>query len=322
MAQIGTNLEIATRLLKQNKTIAIPTETVYGLAGNALKTEAVVQIFKIKNRPSFDPLIVHVANIKEVEKIAQNIPDSFFKIAKELSPGPVTYILEKKSNIPDLVTAGNPTIGVRIPNHPVTLELLNRLNFPLAAPSANPFGFVSPTSAEHVNLQLGKYLEYILDGGDCEVGIESTIIDLTQEKPRILRLGGLTLDKIESILGEPISDIKTSSSNPSAPGMLVSHYSPGCPVIIGDINKLVAESKYKSIGVLDFNQSYTLDKTVKIFDLSPKADLAQAAKNLFKGLRFFSNKVDVLYTNYIPEKGLGMAINDRLKRASTKVVSA
>ncbi|MDQ3289765.1 MAG: L-threonylcarbamoyladenylate synthase, partial [Bacteroidota bacterium] len=176
MAIIGTDTEQAANLLRAGQLVSIPTETVYGLAANAYLEEAVVSIFEAKQRPAFDPLIVHTHSIQEFDKIAVNIPKRAYQLAEAFMPGPVTLILPRNPKIPLLVTSGNESVGVRIPNHPLTLNLLRKLEFPLAAPSANPFGYVSPTTAQHVNQQLGEKIPYILDGGTCSVGIESTII--------------------------------------------------------------------------------------------------------------------------------------------------
>ena len=189
MAEIGKDIEKSAALLASGELVAIPTETVYGLAGNALDEKAVVQIFKSKNRPRFDPLIVHVAGIDQVYNYVESIPEELKALAEAFWPGPLTLLLTKKSIIPDLVTSGLGKVGVRVPNHALTLSLLERLDFPLAAPSANPFGYISPTSASHVQDHLGDKLAYILDGGHCEVGLESTIVGMEEGQVIIYRLG-------------------------------------------------------------------------------------------------------------------------------------
>ena len=318
MAEVGSDTNKAAALLKAGELVAIPTETVYGLAANALDTAAVVKIFEAKNRPAFDPLIVHVKAVSEFFAYAEEIPEPALQLAESVCPGPVTFIFKKKNKIPDLVTSGHPTVGLRVPNHLLTLELLNQLDFPLAAPSANPFGFTSPTSAQHVQEQLGKKVPYILDGGECQVGLESTIIDFSSTKPRILRLGGLSLEFIEEALGEKVA-IQTSSSNPQAPGMLISHYNPGKPVLVGEVDKRIGELANERIGVLAFNHFVPGIPRENQRILSPSGDLAEAARNFFGMLRSFNAMpVDVVLAEWLPDEGLGRAINDRLKRAAAK----
>jgi len=315
-AEIGTNIQRATSLLQAGEIVAIPTETVYGLAGNALDPKAVAQIFSAKNRPSFDPLIVHVPNYQCWDLYAQDIPQEATALAKKIGPAPVTYILPKKDCIPDLVTSGHPTVGLRIPNHSTALTLLNTLDFPLAAPSANPFGFVSPTTAQHVNEQLGKVIPYILDGGSCSVGLESTIIDFTKAQPKVLRLGGFEVEELESLLGSTLT-VQNSSSNPSAPGMLVSHYSPGIPLKLGNVSQLLNSETQENIAVISLNKTFDDPRIVETLRLSPTGNIQEAATHLFSALRAIKKtKATIILAEKFPEQGLGLAINDRLQRAS------
>ena len=316
MALVGTDIAKAAALLRSNELVAIPTETVYGLAANALNEAAVVKIFDAKNRPAFDPLIVHVASIAEFHAYAEDIPEEALQLAEKVCPGPVTFILKKKAIIPDLVTSGHPTVGLRVPDHALTLQLLNDLDFPLAAPSANPFGYTSPTNAQHVQEQLGDKLNYILDGGACTVGLESTIIDFSGTEPKVLRLGGLSLEFIEDTLGKKVA-IQTSSSNPQAPGMLISHYNPGKPVLVGAVKERMGELSNKRIGILAFKEYVSGIPHENQRILSPAGDLAEAACNFFGMLRSFNAlPVDVVIAEWLPDAGLGRAINDRLKRAA------
>lgn len=316
MAQIGTDIKQAIALLQEGKLVAIPTETVYGLAANALNIEAVASIFEAKGRPHFDPLIVHLHDKSQLNELCQDIPEVFHKLYKAFSPGPITYILKKKDIIPDLVTSGNETVGIRFPNHPLTRELLFESQIPLAAPSANPFGYVSPTTAQHVENQLGNKIPYILDGGPCSVGIESTIIDLSSDTPRILRLGGLALEEIQEITG-PIDVNIHSSSNPQAPGMLSSHYSPGKKLVIGNIKELLKEHAGANTATISLSDTFNEVPSENQMILSPSGDLKEAATNLFKSLRDLDrDDVDVILAELMPENGLGPAINDRLKRAA------
>jgi len=319
LAVIGKDIEKARRILQSSDLVAIPTETVYGLAGNCFDSKAIARIFEVKNRPYFDPLIAHSTGIREVEHFVQHIPDAAYKLIENFWPGPLTLLLKKRDIIPDLVTAGLDTVAVRVPDHPLTLELLKRVNFPLAAPSANPFGYVSPTSAAHVQAQLGEKIDYILDGGLCSVGIESTIIGFDDdEKPIIYRLGGLSIEDITSIVGEVGININ-SSSDPLTPGMLKSHYAPLKSLIVGDLDELISNKGDKKVGVLSF-----MNKHAEVSDqyqcvLSEIGDVEEAATKLFSAVRYLDNTdVDEIYAELVPEKSLGRAINDRLKRASVK----
>jgi L-threonylcarbamoyladenylate synthase len=319
MAETGTNITKAKQILQEDRLIAIPTETVYGLAGNAFSVDAVVKIFEVKNRPSFDPLIVHVANLQQVHKIVTHIPEKACKLAKSFWPGPLTLLLEKKPIIPDLVTSGLDTVAVRIPNHHLSLELLNALSFPLAAPSANPFGYVSPTTVKHVNDQLGWMIPYILDGGDCHVGIESTIIGFVDDQPEIFRLGGISVEEIEGVIGA-VTIRKHSSSRPSAPGSLESHYSPRKKLFLHPAGTSYEASDVHKAGFIRFNSLYEGIPGKQQVILSPSGNLQEAAKNLFSALRMLDEMdVPFVYAELVPEKGLGRAINDRLRRAAVKV---
>lgn len=311
MAIIGKDILKASSLLEQGKLVAIPTETVYGLAANALDTTAVAGIFRAKNRPTFDPLIIHTYSIEKAKDYVTQFPTELEKLAKAFWPGPLTLLLPKKNVIPDLVTSGLFNVAVRIPNHSLTLELLQKLNFPLAAPSANPFGYVSPTKPEHVNKQLGNEVDYILDGGNCEVGIESTIVGMEEGKVCVYRLGGLSIEQLEKVAGKIELRIN-SSDNPTSPGQLQSHYAPIKKLVIGNIEELLKQ--YENPGVLSFGNK-TFD--VYTFNLSRTSDLTEAAANLFEGLRALDeSKVEIILTDYLPEIGLGIAINDRLTRAA------
>ena len=313
MAETGTDILKAKALLEAGELVAIPTETVYGLAGNALNAEAAARIFTVKNRPQFDPLIVHVPDIAIAENYVTEIPDKARKLANHFWPGPLTLLLKKKPCIPDLVTAGLDTVGIRCPNHTLTQDLLKSLPFPLAAPSANPFGYVSPTLPAHVEEQLGSKIQYILDGGACAVGIESTIVGFDDEQVTIHRMGGISTESIEEIIGE-VRLQTHSTSNPRSPGQLKSHYAPGKKLIIGEIENLLQEYPAHCSGLLtfqkDFNSPYQ-------FILSPSGTLEEAAKNLFAALRIFDKMpIDVILAEMVPNVGLGRAINDRLVRAA------
>lgn len=316
--KIGTDIAYARYCLEQGKLVAIPTETVYGLAANGLNPEAVAQIFEAKQRPSFNPLILHVATLAQAEDLVKVIPHKAYILAKNIWPGPLTLILPKKEKIPDIVTSGLDTVGIRIPAHPLTRSLLKLLDFPLAAPSANLFGYVSPTTPQHVVDQLGDKVAYILDGGRCEIGIESTIVYIETEVVTILRLGGVDVEKIQELVGAVV--IKDASSiSPAAPGMLPSHYAPGKKLLLGNIEEHFKSYTDKKVGILSFMNSYSKLAATEKYILSPSGSLKEAAKNIFYYLRRLDNSdVDVILAELLPETGLGRAINDRLKRAAVK----
>ncbi len=314
---IGVDIDHAVEVLEQNLPVAIPTETVYGLAANALNEDAVVSVFKAKNRPFFDPLILHVVNIFEAYNYVEEINETALKLADAFWPGPLTLLLKKKDIIPYIVTAGSDFVGVRIPDHPMTLSLLSQLEFPLVAPSANPFGFISPTTAEHVDSQLGKVIPYILDGDECAVGIESTIVDCTSGEVVILRLGGLPIADIERVTGKKVVMNISQNSNPSSPGQLDKHYSPSKPfVIVDSIEAHLSDFPDKRISVLSFGDCHLPDNIIQ-YNLSPEGKLDEAAKKLFSLMHLLdASDSEMIITKLVPAEGLGLAINDRLMRAS------
>jgi L-threonylcarbamoyladenylate synthase len=314
MSIIGTDIHKAQKTLEQGSLVAIPTETVYGLAANGLVADAVAKIFAAKNRPAFDPLILHTHSIYEIKKYVTSIPSVLDRLAKHFWPGPLTLLLEKKEIVPDLVTSGLPMVAFRIPNHNLTLSLLQKLNFPIAAPSANPFGYISPTTAQHVENQLGEQVQYILDGGACKVGVESTIVGIEDNKVMIYRLGGLSMEAIEAVIGKV--EVKLhSSSNPKAPGMLESHYAPRKPMLLGNIPEMIKSFPNKKLGILSFQKNYSVNYPTYL--LSPKGDTLEAASNLFAYMRLLDSlDIDIILAEELPEAQLGRAINDRLRRAA------
>ncbi len=317
MARIDQDIHTAIDLLTKSELVGIPTETVYGLAGNAFDALAVAKIFEVKERPTFDPLIMHTSSFGRLSEFVMDIPEEAKRLSEHFWPGPLTMVFKKKNVIPDLVTSGLDTVAVRIPNHPLTLELLQNLDFPLAAPSANPFGYVSPTSALHVNEQLGGKIQYILDGGPCHVGIESTIISF-EEEITVLRLGGCKIEEIEKIVGKVRVNLH-SSSNPTAPGMLESHYSPLTPIKLGKIDEDILANPNKKIGILSYKEWFQGINSAHQFVLSEKGDLEEAATRLFTGLRHLDSlNLQLILSEFVPDEGLGRAINDRLRRAEAK----
>lgn len=318
MAETGKNINLAANLLLQGKLVAIPTETVYGLAANALNETAVLSIFEAKQRPFFDPLIIHVHNMAAVKKYANFHDPRLVKLAETFWPGPLTLLLPKKEIIPALVTSGLEQVAVRVPDHTLTLKLLEKLDLPLAAPSANPFGYVSPTNPAHVNKQLGDKIDYILDGGAATVGLESTIVGIEENSVCVFRLGGLAIEDIEKVIGKVELRIN-NSSDPKAPGQLKNHYAPKKPLFIGDLATLLKEHSDKKIALICFGYQTGAGNNLEIFNLSPSENLNEAALNLFKFLRLSDeSSADLVICDLLPNQGLGRAINDRLRRAAIK----
>ncbi|TLV02647.1 L-threonylcarbamoyladenylate synthase [Dyadobacter luticola] len=315
MATIGSDISIAKEFLIKGELVGIPTETVYGLAGNALNEKSVLSIFETKNRPAFDPLIIHTDSVEKIGLYVSEFSEKARALATNFWPGPLTLLLPKKQIIPDLVTSGLDTVAVRVPNHPILSELLRQLDFPLAAPSANPFGYISPTNASHVQAQLGEKILYILDGGECEVGLESTIVGFEDEKVIVYRLGGLEISEIERVVGE-VEVMPNSSSNPKAPGMLKSHYAPRKPLFL-EKRETIETRQNQTSGYLLFDQYINNVDRENQRVLSPSGDLREAAHHLFAYLRELDSlPIDNIYAEFAPATGLGLAINDRLQRAS------
>jgi L-threonylcarbamoyladenylate synthase len=314
-----TQIRKAVELLQKGELVAIPTETVYGLAGNALNEKAVAKIFNVKNRPSFDPLIIHTDSIEKVKSFVKEFPPLAQKLAENFWAGALTLLLPKKSIIPDLVTSALPNVAVRIPNHPLTLELLKRLDFPLAAPSANPFGYISPTSAFHVQKSLGNKIPMILDGGDCQIGIESTIVGFPDGKATVYRKGGISIEAIEAVIGK-VNVIENSSSKPDAPGMLQRHYAPNAKMLLGNLEELLQKYNSDKTVILSFQKEYYNIPKNQQFILSKKGDFTEAAHNFFNFLRMIDEKnPEFILAELLPEIGLGRAINDRLKRGAVSI---
>jgi L-threonylcarbamoyladenylate synthase len=311
----------AAEIIRKGGIVAFPTETVYGLGADAFNPIAVARIFEVKGRPYFDPLIVHVANPSDLDKLVIEIPSKAKKLIGQFWPGPLTVVLLKKENLPDIVTAGLPTVAVRMPKHPMALNLIEQTDCPIAAPSANPFGYLSPTTARHVREQLGDRVDLILDGGPCPVGVESTILSFTEKEPLLLRPGGVELEEIESIIGRvKVSPIE--EDKPSSPGMFPKHYAPRTPIIINWSEKNIDFNRDKKIGLLSFRERKNCLKFHHVEVLSKKGDLREAAANLFAAIRRLDAlNLDLILAEAVPEVGLGRAIMDRLRRASQSLTS-
>ena len=325
MSIISTDLSKAVELLNNEELVAIPTETVYGLAGNIFSEKAVKAIFETKERPFFNPLIVHIPNVEYLETIVEAIPEKAKLLAEAFWPGPITLVLKKKSIIPDLITGGKDTVAVRIPNHPTTLDLLSKLDFPLAAPSANPFNRISPTKPEHVENYFKDKIKMVLDGGSCKSGIESTIIGFENGEPIIYRLGSTSIEAIEAVVGT--IEIKNSSAEhgrsqkevaPEAPGMLERHYAPKTKTILTtNIAEAIETYKDLKIGLLTYNDILNDDAIAYKIVLSEGKNLEEAASKLYDALhQLDQQQLDIIIAEQLPDYGLGKSINDRLQRAT------
>jgi L-threonylcarbamoyladenylate synthase len=314
--RITTDVSAAADVLKRGGLVAFPTETVYGLGANALDVDAIARVFEAKGRPRFDPLIVHVTDLAAARQLVTRFPDVAERLACKFWPGPLTLVLPKRDVVPDLVTAGLETVGIRVPDHPLALEMLRAAGVPIAAPSANLFGCVSPTTAQHVAEQLGDRIDLILDGGPCRVGVESTVLQVEPAPPTVLR-GGVTVEELEEALGKVVvasADAEVSAPQ-LAPGRLSQHYAPRTRV------KLVADLRTgpsgSDVAAIAFRSAPDGNVYAAVECLSPRGELREAAANIFAALR----RLDALGASRIvaellPEKGLGRAVNDRLCRAA------
>jgi L-threonylcarbamoyladenylate synthase len=319
MTLVSKDIFKAVALLKNNELVAIPTETVYGLAANIFSEEGINKIFEMKQRPLFNPLIVHTHSLDKLDEFISYFPEKATLLAEAFWPGSLTLVLPKKNTVPDIVTAGKPTVGVRIPNHKLTLELLKNLDFPLAAPSANPFGSISPTSASHVKKYFEGTLQMVLDGGNCQNGIESTIIGFENEEPVLYRLGSISVEEIELVVGE-IKIKNNKELAPDAPGMLSRHYAPNTPTFLVDnVANFIKEHPTKKIGVLLFNQKISTENITQTEVLSDSNDLKEATSKLYAKLHTLDTMdLDIIVAEKLPDHGLGKSINDRLLRATKK----
>lgn len=311
------NIAFAAGVIKEGGLVSFPTETVYGLGADGLNPIASAKIFEAKSRPSFNPLILHIAEKGVLDKITEWKNPNVEKLISKFWPGPLTLVLKKKEIVPEIVTAGNPTVAVRMPNHKVALELIKLAGTPIAAPSANRFGQLSPTDAQHVLKQLKNRVDVILNGGQCSVGVESTILEITDDNIYLLRHGGLILEEIEAVVGRVISK-PHNTANPNSPGQLASHYSPSIPLKFMS-EETINESKGKKTGAIFFKEKRTHQRFSSEKILSSNGNLREAAANLFSYLHELEKEnLDVILIEPVEETGLGRAIMDRLKKASYK----
>jgi len=322
MPQTADSGEIdhAARLLRTGRLVAFPTETVYGLGANALDAEAVARIYAVKRRPATSPLIVHVASIEMAQSLVANWPEIADRLARQFWPGPLTLVLEKQLEkppvVPPIVTAGLPTVGLRMPAHPIALALIRSAGVPLAAPSANRFTELSPTTAEHVRLSLGSDIDYILDGGPCNVGIESTVLSLAEPRPTVLRPGGISRTELEAIVGPVASAPEVQTGAPTgahpSPGMHPRHYSPRTPLL------LVKDGKLPDQGQGIYLQHQRLPSRESVRTIQMPADAADYAAALYEIL----HQADAGNYNWIavdlpPNAPDWEAVHDRLRRAAS-----
>ncbi len=304
----------AAHIINAGGLAAFPTETVYGLGADAFNQNAIARIFSVKKRPRFDPLIVHIASLEQLEQVAAGAPDNARRLIEAFWPGPLTVIIEKNPKVSDLVTAGLPGVGVRMPAGRIARDLIAAARTPIAAPSANSFGGISPTRAEHVQADLGDQVDCIIDGGSCEVGIESTIISCMDSQPTLLRPGGIALEDIEGCIG-PVKIPNSQEYAHAAPGRFTRHYAPRTPLTL--VDAVQQPPAGMRAGLLSFRKSDFEDAFYKVETLSRTGDCMEAACNLFSALqRLDASEIELIMATRVPDTGLGRAINDRLLRAA------
>jgi L-threonylcarbamoyladenylate synthase len=319
---LTTDVHRAADALRRGSLVAFATETVYGLGANALDPIAVARIFEAKGRPRFDPLIVHLPDAEHVSNVAAEYPDVARRLAERFWPGPLTLVLPKREVVPDLVTSGLPNVAVRVPGLPLARELIRLAGCPVAAPSANLFGRVSPTTAEHVLEQLAGRIDLVLDGGPCRVGVESTVLDVTTDVPVLLRPGGVAREELEALIGPvQVPQLATTTPlRPVAPGMLPQHYAPRTPVrIVSDWSDIPPDPAAAALALRSVPRP---ERFGHIELLSPRGDLREAAARFFATLRELDRRgPSIIWAELLPPHDLGAAVNDRLRRAAATVDS-
>lgn len=321
----------AAEILRAGGLVGIPTETVYGLGANGLNPEAVRAIFKAKGRPQDNPLILHIPEASWLERYCENIPPQAWALAQRFWPGPMTMILPRKALVPDEVTAGLETVGMRCPSHPLCQEIIRLADIPVAAPSGNTSGRPSPTTAQHMLEDMDGKIDAIVDGGPCSVGVESTIIDLTGDVPRLLRPGGITLEQLRQVLGQvevdpAVTRLMGAGEKPKAPGMKYRHYAPKAPVTVvtGDparAAEYIAQHAGAQDGIICFEEFLSLftgrSVTRPVMDLGPSADKEEQARHIFDALRSFDHtSVPAIWAQCPDTGGIGLAIANRLNKAA------
>jgi len=320
-------VEAAAAILRRGGLLGIPTETVYGLGANGLDPRAVKAIFEAKGRPQDNPLILHIPGAHWLQRYCKNIPPAAYALADEFWPGPLTMILQRRENVPNVTTGGLDTVGVRCPDHPVTLAIIEAAQVPVAAPSGNISGWPSPTTACHMLEDMEGRIHGIVDGGACGVGVESTIVDLTSPVPRLLRPGGLPLEELRRVLGEVVVDRAVTAplsagEKPRAPGMKYRHYAPKAPVTVVTGESLrtaryIRRRAGAGVGVICFDEYRDLFSGCVVESIGPAADKGEQARRVFDALRAFDDTdVTAIYAQCPNEEGLGLAVANRLKKAA------
>ena len=314
---IGTTIQEAIHLLKSGELVAIPTETVYGLAANGCNTAAVKKIYEAKNRPNSNPLILHFASSEKIHPYVLDFPQELLNLANKFWPGPLTILLKKSELVPNEITANQELVAVRVPNHPLLNAILRELDFPLAAPSANLYGMVSPTKAEHVLQDLNGKIPYILDGGSCENGLESTIISLHEMKVIVYRLGSISLEDLTAELSYTPELKNTSEKQVITSGMVEHHYAPKTPFFFFD--ETIIDYSEKNNGFIFFKDQYSIIEDSNKIILSKSGDLKEAAANLYDAIiEMDKREFTALFIERLPDFGLGKTMNDRLNRSTLK----
>ena len=320
VVKISKDIAKAAQLLKEGKVVAMPTETVYGLAANSFDPSAISEVFAVKERPATNPLIVHIHSLDQLAPLVIEMSPNAQKLAEQFWPGPLTLLLKKSDRVSDQVTANSPYVALRMPKHPVALELLKAVSFPLVAPSANRYTTVSPTTAEHVLQNLGERIPLILDGGPCEKGLESTVVGFdSEDRPLVYRLGAITLESLQSVVQESVLFEAPPSGPAHSPGSTKKHYAPSTPLkVVEDLKALLTHySGSEKIGVLSFGHENLTTRQTTVVELSQTKDLEEASRNLYRGLYALDEaKVDLIVAEWFENKGLGRTLNDKLKRAS------
>lgn len=321
----AADVAAAAAALRRGELVAFPTETVYGLGAHALDARAVAAVFALKGRPRFDPLIVHIADVEQLDALVEDVPEAAVRLIEQFWPGPLTLVLPKRSAVPELVTANLASVAVRLPDHPVARDLIRQAGVPVAAPSANRFGKVSPTTADHVRDSFGAACPLILDAGPCRVGVESTVVSLCDSAPRLLRPGGIPREALTAVVG-PIESVERSARTGdvvAAPGMLASHYAPQVPLRLASGGALapvqVDPPDTRPWGLLCLRRPPRVGSFAAVEELSASGDLQEAAARLFAALRRLEKQpLAGIYALPLAEHGLGAAIMDRLRRAAAE----
>ena len=315
--KIRDQINRAAEIIHGGGLVAFPTETVYGLGADGLNPVAVAKIFEVKNRPTFNPLILHIESEDRLHTVCEIPSDKVYELINEFWPGPLTLVLPKKQNVPAIVTGGMDTVAVRMPNNSIALELIKKSDTPIAAPSANLFGQLSPTRAVHVEKQLGDKIDMILDGGKCSIGIESTILLIEKDDVTVLRHGGIPVELIRDVIGE-INLFPKKFDRPNSPGQLPFHYSPLTPILMLTLEN-IEKHKNEKIGAIFFKGNFSKFNFAREIILSASGSLSEAAANLFSTLHKLDDmQLDCILIEPFPLEGLGVALMDRIQKAVAK----